>query len=146
MSQLKGKVVIVTGGAAGIGAAMVERFASEGATVISTDVNAELGAQAANEVEATFFEHDVGDPEQWKRVFDHVKKEHGRLDVIVNNAGIVTAKSIEDVDLETWNRVIATNMTGVMLGSQGAIEIMKDNPEGPVGSIINISSTSSLAA
>lgn len=146
MSQLNNKVVIITGGAAGIGAAMVERFRAEGANVISTDINAELGTATASKFGATFFEHDVGDPKQWEQIFAHVKKEYGRLNVIINNAGVITAKSIEDVDMETWNRVLMTNVTGVMLGSQGAIDIMKDNPEGPIGSIINITSTSAYSA
>jgi 3(or 17)beta-hydroxysteroid dehydrogenase len=66
--------------------------------------------------------------------------------VLINNAGIVTGKSIEEVDLETWHRVLSINLTGVMLGAQNAIRVMRNNPGGSSGSVINIASTTAFTA
>ena len=144
--QLKGKVAIVTGGASGIGAATVERFVQEGAKVLSTDVQEELGQSVADEAGAMFMVQDVSDAQAWDRVMAKVQSEHGRLDILVNNAGIVIGKNIEDVDLESWHHLLGINLTGVMLGCQKAIAAMKKNPGGSSGSIINIASTSAFAA
>ncbi|WP_373490949.1 SDR family NAD(P)-dependent oxidoreductase [Parasphingorhabdus sp.] len=144
--QLKGKVAIVTGGASGIGAATVKRFAEEGAKVLSTDVQETLGQSAATEAGAIFHVQDVSDPEGWDKVMTKVQSEFGRLDILVNNAGIVIGKNIEDVDLESWHHLLGINLTGVMLGCQKAIAMMKKNPGGSSGSIINIASTSAYAA
>ncbi len=144
--QLAGKVAIVTGGASGIGAATVKRFVEEGAKVLSTDVQEELGRSAAKEAGALFIVQDVSDPEGWDRVMAKVQREFGRLDILVNNAGIVIGKNIEDVDLDSWHHLLGINLTGVMLGCQKAIAMMKKNPGGSSGSIINIASTSAFAA
>ncbi|WP_417608206.1 SDR family NAD(P)-dependent oxidoreductase [Parasphingorhabdus sp.] len=144
--QLEGKVAIVTGGASGIGAATVKRFVEEGARVLSTDVQESLGQSVADEAEALFMVQDVSDAEAWDRVMAKVKAEFGRLDILVNNAGIVIGRNIEDVDLESWHHLLGINLTGVMLGCQKAIALMKDNPGGSSGSIINIASTSAFAA
>jgi NAD(P)-dependent dehydrogenase (short-subunit alcohol dehydrogenase family) len=144
--RLKDKVAIVTGGASGIGAATVKRFAEEGATVLSTDVQEELGQQVADEAGVQFMRQDVSDPESWDAVMDKVHGDFGRLDILVNNAGIVLGKSIEDIDLESWHHLLGINLTGVMLGCQKAISWMKQNSGGSSGSIINIASTSAFMA
>ena len=144
--RLEGKVAIVTGGASGIGAATVERFASEGAKVLATDVQVDLGQKVAHNAGALFMEQDVSREESWKDVTERALSEYGRLDILVNNAGIVIGKNIEDVDLESWHHLLGINLTGVMLGCQNAIGAMKKNPDGPSGSIINIASTSAFAA
>jgi len=144
--QLAGKVAIVTGGASGIGAATVKRFVEEGAKVLSTDVQEELGQSVAEDGGALFTVQDVSDPEGWDRVMTKVQSEFGRLDILVNNAGIVAGKTIEDVDLDSWHHLLGINLTGVMLGCQKAIALMKQNPGGSSGSIINIASTSAFAA
>lgn len=144
--RLKGKTAIVTGGASGIGAAIVKRFADEGAYVLSTDVQTELGKTVAAEAGATFVEQDVANPDDWATVLERAQSETGRLDILVNNAGIVIGQSIEDVDLDSWHRLLGINLTGVMLGCQSAIRAMKSNPQGAAGSIINIASTSAFAA
>ena len=144
--RLQDKTAIITGGASGIGAAMVARFVEEGANVLSTDVQLELGREVADKAGAIFMEQDVSIEAGWRAVMDRVQSDFGRLDVLVNNAGIVMGKSIEDVDLESWHKLLGINLTGVMLGCQNAIRVMKHNPGGSSGSIINIASTSAFAA
>jgi 3(or 17)beta-hydroxysteroid dehydrogenase len=142
---LAGKVAIVTGGASGIGAATVRRLRTEGALVVTTDVQTELGRQVADEAGATFLEQDVSDADSWAPVVD-AALGHGRLDIIVNNAGTTGRGSIEDVDLETWHHILGINLTGVMLGCKHAVAAMRQNPDGPSGSIINIASTTAFTA
>ncbi|QJB70157.1 glucose 1-dehydrogenase [Parasphingorhabdus halotolerans] len=144
--RLEGKTAIITGGASGIGAAMVKRFIEEGAQVLSTDIQQELGEKVAAEAGALFLKQDVSDETGWKKVMARAKSQFGRLDVLINNAGIVIGKNIEDVDLTSWQHLLGINLTGVMLGCQNAIKIMKENPGGSSGSIINIASTSAFTA
>ena len=144
--QLEGKTAIVTGGASGIGAATVKRFVEEGAKVLSTDVQQALGLSVADEAGALFMVQDVASPVAWDQVMAKARAEFGRLDILVNNAGIVIGKTIEDVDLDSWHHLLGINLTGVMLGCQKAIALMKQNPGGSSGSIINIASTSAFAA
>lgn len=144
MGRLAGKVAVITGAASGIGAAAVRLFAAEGATIIATDVQVEKGEAVAAEVGALFLQHDVTDPQSWARVANTVTQRCGRLDVMFNNAGVMGNLDIEQVDMATWAHVIAINLTGVMLGSQTAIRLMKNNPGGSSGSIINTASTVSF--
>lgn len=144
--RLTGKVAVITGGASGMGAATAERFVREGAMVYITDVQVELGHEHAKLIGAKFLQHDVAKENSWAEIMAHVATESGRLDVLINNAGIVLRQSIEETTLESWGRIVDVNLTGVMLGCQNAIRAMKRNPEGPVGSIINIASTTALAA
>lgn len=146
MTDLTGKVAIVTGGASGIGAATVRRLRSEGVEVVSTDLQVDLGAQVAAESGATFVEQDVSDPESWSAVVDAAVADHGRLDIMVNNAGITGGASIADIDLERWHKIIGVNLTGVMLGCQHAIAAMRNNPGGSSGSIVNVASTTAFTA
>jgi len=143
MARLTGKVAIVTGAASGIGEAIVHRFAAEGAQVVATDILD--GSRVAAESGADFAQHDVANGGDWKRVMDHVADRYGRLDVLVNNAGIVSGQSIDETQLETWNRVFAVNVTGVMLGTRFAIEQMRANPDESGGSIINLAPATSFA-
>ncbi len=146
MDRLRGLATVVTGGASGIGAATARRFVAEGASVVIADVQSKLGAEVAEETGALFHQFDVADDEAWTRLMALVLKRFGRLDVVVNNAGIVSGQSIEDVDLVTWNRVIDVNLTGVMLGCRHGISTMRRNPGGSGGSLINIASTAAYAA
>jgi 3(or 17)beta-hydroxysteroid dehydrogenase len=139
-ARLAGKVAIVTGGASGIGEACARRFAAEGARVVVTDLQAVKGQTVAREIDGRFMAQDVSFEDQWERVIADTVALHGRLDVLVNNAGIVIAQSIEESTLDVWNKVLAVNLTGTMLGCKHAIGAMKVNPAGPSGSIINISS------
>ena len=140
MARLNGKVAIVTGAASGIGAACARAFAVEGARVVVTDVQVEKGEAVAREVGGLFLRHDVSREEDWARVSEQVRSDHGRLDVLVNNAGLFFPGTIEEVRLEDWNWVLGINLTGTMLGCQHGIRLMKANPGGPSGSIVNVSS------
>jgi NAD(P)-dependent dehydrogenase (short-subunit alcohol dehydrogenase family) len=144
VGRLSGKVAVVTGGASGIGAATVRLFSAEGAQVVVADLQVAKGEAVAVETGATFLRHDVGDPAAWQEVDDLVRDRFGRLDVMFNNAGIAASQNIEEVDFESWNRTLAVNLTGVMLGAKTAIALMKDNPGGSCGSIINTSSTAAF--
>lgn len=146
MTRLAGKVALITGGASGIGAASVRRFVEEGAQVLFTDLQREKGMAVAAETGATFQVQDVADPAGWPAAMAALDDGFGRLDVVLNNAGVVAQQSIEDLDLETWHRILGVNLTGVMLGCQHAIARMRANPEGPGGSIVNVASTSARAA
>jgi 3alpha(or 20beta)-hydroxysteroid dehydrogenase len=137
MGQLEGKVAIITGGARGQGASEGALFAAEGATVYLTDVLVDEGAKTAAEIGATFLPHDVTDPAGWASVVDRVLAETGRIDVLVNNAGILHWAPMTETPLDVWNRVIAVNQTGVFLGMQAVAPAMKVQRR---GSIVNISS------
>jgi NAD(P)-dependent dehydrogenase (short-subunit alcohol dehydrogenase family) len=143
--RMKGKVVVVTGGASGIGLASAEACAAEGAVVVITDVNAALGdaeskRMAAAGLAVEFRQHDVTSEADWRRVVDDVVQRHGHLDVVVNNAGIAVIAPVEQETLEGWRRTQAVNMEGVFLGTREAIRAMKARG----GSIVNISSIEGL--
>ena len=138
--RLNGKVALVTGGASGIGEACARRFAQEGAKVVITDLQTEKGEAVAAAISGRFLQQEVTDEDQWRAVVADVVQHEGRLDILVNNAGISGGGSVEDCDLDNWNRVMAVNVTGTMLGCKHGIKAMKANPGGPSGSIINISS------
>lgn len=144
--RIDGKVAFVSGGASGLGEAMVQRFAEEGAIVYFGDVNDANGARVAEATGATFIKHDVASEDQWKDVMSRIKSDHGLLDVLVNNAGILGTGPLETIDLDAWNRLFAINVTGVMLGCKHGGLLMQGNPGGASGSIINISSNAGILA
>lgn len=139
-NRLKGKVCLVTGGASGIGESTVRLFVKEGAIVVFSDVQKELGKALAKETGADFRFQDVTDETGWSKLVDELKKEHGRLDVLVNNAGIFIAGTIEEMDTANLRKILDVNLIGVTIGCREAIRVMKHNPEGPSGSIVNVSS------
>jgi NAD(P)-dependent dehydrogenase (short-subunit alcohol dehydrogenase family) len=145
MGRVEGKVAIVTGGARGIGRAIVEVLAREGAKVVSTDINAEQGEQAARETGAArFMVHDVVEEDQWRKVIAATVEAFGRLDILVNNAGVLAGPGptdVEHVSPEGWGRVLDVNGLGVMLGCKHAVEPMR---KAGGGSIINMSSVAAL--
>jgi 3(or 17)beta-hydroxysteroid dehydrogenase len=144
--RLEGKVSLLPGGASGIGAAAARLFAAEGARVLVADVQDDLGQAVASEIDGLYLHLDVAHEPDWKAAAEVARARHGRLDVVFNNAGVVCGRSIEEIDVATWDRVIGINLTGVMLGCQTAIRLMKENPEGPTGSIVNTASTAAFAA
>ena len=140
--RVEGKVAFVSGGARGLGAADVCLLSQEGAAVAFGDVLEEEGRTLESELRAqgrrvTFMPLDVTDEDQWHRAVAATVAEFGGLDVMVNNAAVGGAGSIEETTVEGWNRVMAVNVTGVFLGTKVAIPEMRRR-EG--GSIINISS------
>jgi NAD(P)-dependent dehydrogenase (short-subunit alcohol dehydrogenase family) len=142
MRRLEGRVALVTGAASGIGRATAERLASEGATVVVTDVQDEAGEQAAASIRdsgaaASFLHLDVADEDDWSRVVERVLSDHGRLDVLVNNAGLGDLATIEETSLPDWERTIAIDQTGVFLGMRASAEALKASGH---GSVVNISS------
>ncbi|MBN6053103.1 glucose 1-dehydrogenase [Nonomuraea sp. RK-328] len=137
MGLLDGKVALITGGARGMGEAHVRLFREEGAEVVFGDVLDEEGKALAEETGATFVHHDVTDPEEWARAVETAVSLHGRLNVLVNNAGILKFRRIADMEPEEFDRVIDVNLKGTWLGVKSVIEPMKAAGR---GSIVNISS------
>jgi 3alpha(or 20beta)-hydroxysteroid dehydrogenase len=143
MGRLDGKVALITGGARGQGAEEGRLFASEGATVVLTDVLDEQGEHTAAEIEgAQYLNLDVRSEAGWEKVVADVVARHGRLDVLVNNAAIDLIKRLDATTLEEWDRVVAINQTGVFLGMRTAAQAMMAAGSG--GSIVNISSVAGL--
>ena len=142
--ELSGQVAIVTGGASGIGAASAVLLADAGAAVIVADL------EAANDGAGRFVQHDVASEDSWQALLADVLQREGRLDVVVNNAGIAGGGgNVENTDVATWQRVQAVNADGVFLGCKYAIRGMKNtgsHKPRPKGSIINISSVAGLQA
>lgn len=141
--MLDGKVVIITGAARGMGAATARRCAAAGARVVLTDVLTEEGAATAKDVGGTFVPHDVTDPEQWAAVVAAAVEAHGRLDGLVNNAGIVTVRTIEQQTLAEFERVLQVNLVGVFLGLKAVAGAMRASGG---GAVVNLSSVAGLTA
>ncbi|MBM4204613.1 MAG: SDR family oxidoreductase [Gammaproteobacteria bacterium] len=143
MGRLDGKVTLITGGARGQGAEEARLFASEGATVIITDVLDEEGRACAADIPRTTYLHlDVRSEAAWEEIVAGVIRTHGRVDVLVNNAGIDLAKRFELTTLDDWERVVAVNQTGVFLGMRTVGRAMISAGTG--GSIINVSSVAGM--
>ncbi len=146
--RLDGEVAVVTGGASGIGRAVASGLAAVGARVVVFDVAA-IGADAhavhadAHVVRADAHVVDVTDEAQVKAAFDAVVARHGRLDVLVNNAGIAIRHPSIELTLEDWNKVVAVNMTGVFLCAREAARHMLASGRG--GRIVNTASIMGLS-
>lgn len=138
--RLQGKVALVTGAAGGIGKAIVDLFATEGAIVIASDI-ASPASPYADGVEATRL--DVTSEDEWARVVGAITAKHGRLDVLVNNAGIIAYEPLDELSLDAWHHMIGIDQTGVFLGMREAVRVMRKQKS---GSIINISSIWGSAA
>jgi 3(or 17)beta-hydroxysteroid dehydrogenase len=142
--RVEGKVALVTGGASGLGAASARMLVREGARVAITDLNEAGGQALAKELgeAARFWRLDVTREEDWVSVVDAVLAHFGRLDVVVNNAGMGIAKDVEQLSLQEWKLVHAVNGDGVFLGCKHGIRAMRQC--GARGSIINMSSVAGL--
>jgi 3(or 17)beta-hydroxysteroid dehydrogenase len=143
MGRVAGKVALVTGGASGLGRATAIALAREGAKVVVADVNDAGAKQLAGELggSALALRLDVTSESDWQRAIAETQRTFGALNVLVNNAGIVVVRSIEDTSVEELRRVLAVNVEGVFLGCKHAIPAMKAAGS---GSIINLSSAAGL--
>ena len=144
--RLEGKVALISGGARGQGAAEARLFAQEGAKVVFGDLLDQEGKQVEAQInesggEATYVHLDVTKEADWVAAVKETVNRYGRLDVLVNNAGISIRKSIEDTTVEDWDRIMDINAKGVFLGTKQAIPAMR---EAGGGSIINISSIAGI--
>jgi meso-butanediol dehydrogenase / (S,S)-butanediol dehydrogenase / diacetyl reductase len=143
MKNLSGKIVLVTGGASGLGKAIVERFVAEGCKVVLADVNAEAGPAVARSLAAAFIRADVADPAQVAAAVQFVVTNFGRLDVIVNNAGVESVQApTHECTIENWHRVIDVNLSGVFYGMKyGIAQFLR---QGGGGTVVNMSSVAGL--
>jgi NAD(P)-dependent dehydrogenase (short-subunit alcohol dehydrogenase family) len=144
------KKALVTGGAQGLGAGAARALAAHGAQVVVSDLNEAGAAEIAASINAahgagaaTSVRLDVTDESDWIAAIAHAKTAMGGLSVLVNNAGIVTMGSVDDLDLVTWRRTMAVNADSAFLGCKYALPLLRETQP---GSIINISSISALIA
>jgi 3alpha(or 20beta)-hydroxysteroid dehydrogenase len=143
MGRLTGKIALVTGAAAGQGAAAARRFTEEGARVVVADVNDELGKEFAAEIGAHYLHLDVSQEDEWTAAAEEVTETYGPPTVLVNNAGILHFSMLTETALADYMRVIQVNQVGCFLGMRTIAPLMI---EAGGGSVINVSSVEGLAA
>ena len=146
--NLQDKVAIVTGSAGGIGKAIATTFANNGAKVVVSDVQEDLGKQTADQLNADFISCDISDMNQVNNLIDATVKKFGRLDVMVNNAGINSGRPEDRVTadkypVETWHKMINVDLNGTFYCCQKAAQIMASQKS---GNIVNISSIAGVVA
>ena len=146
MARLDGKVVLISGGARGQGALEAELFTAEGASVVFGDVLDDEGHAVERRIteaggEAVYLHLDVTSDGDWTAAVDLAESRFGKLDVLLNNAGIANAEKIEDTTEELWDRIMAVNTKGVFLGTRKVLPAMR---RAGGGSIINVSSIAGI--
>ena len=143
MGRVSNKVIIITGAASGLGKADAIRLSDEGAKLVLTDINVQEGEQVVKECknEALFFEQDVSQENSWSDLIKTTISEFGKLDVLVNNAGIAQIGNIESTTTDQWRDILRVNLDSVFFGCRAAIPEMSKSGG---GSIINMSSTTAL--
>lgn len=143
MGRIDGKVVLVSGGARGMGASHCRLLAHEGAAVVIADVLDSEGIALAEELgsQATFVHLDVTRPEEWDAGVAHAIATFGALDVLVNNAGIANGAALTEFTDEMWSKIIAINLSGVFYGMRAAAPALQRSGH---GSIVNVSSVEGL--
>ncbi|HSN70767.1 MAG TPA: glucose 1-dehydrogenase [Steroidobacteraceae bacterium] len=143
MLDFTNKVVLITGGASGIGRTCAERFAAQGARVVISDIDVGAGSAAASDIgsQCLFLEQDVCDELRWGDVVEEILRIHGRLNVLVNAAGNLLAATIEQTTLEQFRRIMAVHVEGVFLGCKAVLPAMLESGG---GAIVNLSSTAGL--
>ena len=142
MGKLEGRVAIVTGGAQGIGRAIVDKLAAEGATVVVADIEVEKAQAAAEAVEGLAVTTDIAEPDQVSNLIEATVAKYGKLDVLVNNAGIVPFTPWDDIDFSEWRRIMRVNLDGTFLVCRAGSGAMRKNE---YGRIVNIVSNSMIA-
>ena len=143
MGRLDGKVALITGGARGIGAGTARVFAAEGAQVVLGDIRDDLGKEVAEALGASarYVHHDVREEESWRNFVAGALAQHGRIDALVNNAGIIHVSTIVETQVEDLLAVLQTNLVGVFLGMKHAAPAIIQSGG---GAIVNISSSQGL--
>ena len=135
-------VALVTGAASGIGRATADRLVADGVTVVIADIQDEVGEAAAADLRgkgasASYIHLDVSDEASWQDAVSAIERDHGRLDILINNAGIGDREPLEQTTLETYARVVAITQTSVFLGMKAAAELLKQSG---AGAVVNVSS------
>jgi meso-butanediol dehydrogenase / (S,S)-butanediol dehydrogenase / diacetyl reductase len=143
---LEGRIAIITGGGAGIGAATARRFVEEGASVVIADLSGRratdtAAAIAAGSSRAVSIKMDAADPEGVQATIRLALDTFGRLDILFNNAGVAELTPLEEISLESWNRVIAVTLTGTFLGMKYALPIMRRQGRGVIVNTASVSGT-----
>jgi len=143
MGRVSGKVAIVTGGASGVGKDDAVLLVKEGAKVVLTDLNEKDGNAVAAQIgeNALFVKHDISSEDGWKEVIARTEEKFGGIDILVNNAAILIAGTIEDTTLENWQKIQRVNSDGYFLGCKYGYAAMKKRGG---GSIVNMSSMAGI--
>lgn len=142
MAENQQRVAIVTGAAQGIGAAIAEELAADGAKVVVTDINESGAGEVAARIGGIAMQLDVSDPEQVATVVAEVVDQHGRIDILVNNAALVPLTAWEDISFEEWRRVMSVNLDGIYLITHAVTDVMG---RAGYGRIVNIASNTFVA-
>jgi meso-butanediol dehydrogenase / (S,S)-butanediol dehydrogenase / diacetyl reductase len=145
--RFEGRVAVVTAGGSGIGAATARRFAGEGASVVVADLSGRRAEEvakriAADDGHAVSIKMDAADPEGVAAAVRLARERYGRLDVMFNNAGMATVGRLDEVSLESWNRVLAVTLTSVFLGMKYCLPVMREQGG---GAVVNTASVSGMA-
>ena len=144
--QIQQKNILITGGSGGLGSEMARLLASQGATIFILDLDEQKGKAVVREIQenggqAYFYQMNLTDESDWKKVIDDIVRIAGHIDVLVNNAGINIRKPIEEMSLEEWNTMMLVNVGSVFLGTKYVLSVMRSQGG---GSIINTSSVCGL--
>lgn len=132
MNRLQNKIAIVTGGSSGIGRKTVELFIQEGATVIACDINEEALTQLKKEVPVTTKKLDISSEENWQQVLKEINEEFGRIDILINNAGVSSDKGLAQTTPKDWEFQYKINSLGPFLGMKHVTPYMKENKGGAI--------------
>jgi NAD(P)-dependent dehydrogenase (short-subunit alcohol dehydrogenase family) len=146
MGQLDGRIALVSGAASGIGLAIAQRFAAEGAQVVATDRSADALAAIVKDLPGNGHQPlvmDVTDEAGWQAATDLIARDYGQLDILVNNAGYGSFRSIRETSLETWRAIIAVNLDSVFMATRALLPLLEKSGR---GSIINMSSVRGIVA
>ena len=140
--KLQDRVAIVTGAAQGIGKAVADKLAAEGAKVVAVDVNGEGAERTAAGIDGTGLQADISSPEDVQRMVDETVSQHGKVDVLANVAAVVPFTAWDDITFDEWRRIMSVNLDGLFLTMKAVEKPMRD---AGYGRIVNVSSNVILA-